>query len=104
MLEGGITPVLPPAELQEIGYNIAACASATTHALQRMNALAESMFAVADPLTLLSASIKAMKESLERLKAGEPTDDLLEDWGQVRQDVGFEDYYEMESRYAGRRE
>lgn len=45
MLEFGKTPILPPQRLKEIGYKVAAY-----------------------PLTLLSASAKAMKESLELLK------------------------------------
>jgi len=45
MLEYGSTPILPPAELQNMGYTMAAY-----------------------PLTLLSASIKAMQESLELIK------------------------------------
>jgi 2-methylisocitrate lyase-like PEP mutase family enzyme len=53
MLEGGKTPVLSPAELQKIGFTVAAY-----------------------PLTLLSASIKAMNQALVNLKAGEPTGEL----------------------------
>jgi 2-methylisocitrate lyase-like PEP mutase family enzyme len=81
MLEGGHTPLLPPAELQEIGYGI-----------------------VAYPLTLLSASIAAMKQSLERLREGQPADDLLTPWPDLRREVGFDDYYEQEKRYTGKRE
>ena len=47
MLEGGKTPVLPPAQLEEIGYKIAAY-----------------------PLTLLSRAVSAMNEALEDLKYG----------------------------------
>ena len=54
MLEQGFTPILPPQELKRMGYTMAAY-----------------------PLTLLSASIKAMQESLERIKAGAPTDDII---------------------------
>lgn len=54
MLEYGSTPILPPAELKRMGYTMAAY-----------------------PLTLLSASIKAMQESLDRIKNGLPTDDLI---------------------------
>jgi|EP01043_Picozoa_sp_COSAG02_P067957 2-methylisocitrate lyase-like PEP mutase family enzyme len=80
MLEGGHTPVLPPAELQALGYGI-----------------------VAYPLTLLSASIAAMKRSLGRLRAGEPVDDLLTPWPELRREVGFDDYYRQEGRYAAPR-
>ena len=54
MLEQGSTPVLPPQELKKMGYTMAAY-----------------------PLTLLSASIKAMTDSLERIKAGTPTDEII---------------------------
>lgn len=47
MLEGGKTPVLPPAQLEEIGYKIAAY-----------------------PLTLLSRAVSAMNEALDDLKYG----------------------------------
>ena len=54
MLEQGSTPVLPPQELKKMGYTMAAY-----------------------PLTLLSASIKAMNASLERIQKGIPTDDII---------------------------
>ena len=54
MLEQGSTPVLPPQELKKMGYTMAAY-----------------------PLTLLSASIKAMMESLDRIQQGTPTDDII---------------------------
>ena len=54
MLEQGSTPILPPQQLKSLGYTMAAY-----------------------PLTLLSASIQAMNLSLERIKKGEPTDDLI---------------------------
>lgn len=54
MLEQGSTPILPPQELKSLGYTMAAY-----------------------PLTLLSASIQAMNLSLERIKKGEATDDLI---------------------------
>ena len=49
MIEFGKTPVLPPAQLAEIGYKIAVY-----------------------PLTLLNASIKAMRNSLASIAKGEP--------------------------------
>ena len=54
MLEQGSTPVLPPQELKKMGYTMAAY-----------------------PLTLLSASIKAMTESLDRIQKGIQTDDII---------------------------
>ena len=54
MLEQGSTPILPPQELKAMGYTMAAY-----------------------PLTLLSASIKAMTESLHRIQEGRATDDII---------------------------
>ena len=76
MLEYGSTPVLPPKELKEIGYTMAAY-----------------------PLTLLSASIKAMNESLELIKNGEPTDDMILSFGETKDAVGFTRYGEQEDKY-----
>lgn len=72
----GKTPILPPNELQEMGYAIAAY-----------------------PLSLLSASIKAMNSALARLRAGEPLDDLLEGFEEVQRVVGFTDYDETAANY-----
>ena len=76
MLEQGSTPILTPAELKAIGYTMAAY-----------------------PLTLLSASIKAMKESLERIRAGESTDDLICSFAETKDAVGFTQYGFEEERY-----
>ena len=76
MIDGGKTPVLPPDELQAMGF----------------------AFAVY-PLALLSAAVKAMNAALARLKAGKPTDDLLESFETVKDVVGFNDYYAEDDRY-----
>lgn len=76
MLEHGSTPILPPKELKEIGYTMAAY-----------------------PLTLLSASIKAMEASLLRLKNGKPVDDLISDFSETKDAVGFTMYGKEEARY-----
>ena len=76
MLEYGLTPILPPAELQEIGYTMAAY-----------------------PLTLLSASVKAMKESLDLLRSGESTCDKILPFSETKDVVGFTKYSEEEQRY-----
>ena len=76
MLEGGDTPVLPPARLEALGYRIAAY-----------------------PLTLLSAAVKAMEAALAEIAAGRHPDALLKDFAELRQVVGFEDYYAAEERY-----
>mmetsp|Transcript_32148 Transcript_32148/g.55493 ORF Transcript_32148/g.55493 Transcript_32148/m.55493 type:complete len:332 (-) Transcript_32148:384-1379(-) len=78
MLEYGQTPILPPKELEAMGYSIAAY-----------------------PLTLLSAGIKAQQEALRRLAAEEPVDELIVDFAECRRVVGFDDYYELEEKYKG---
>ena len=75
MLEGGKTPVLPPAELEKMGYKIAAY-----------------------PLTLLSRAVSAMNEALDDLHAGREVQGLLT-FPELREIVGFEDYYAEEDRY-----
>lgn len=76
MLEGGKTPILPPAELAAIGYKL-----------------------IAYPVTLLSASIRAMQQALSRLARGEAPEGLLE-FGELRRIVGFDAYDEEAARYA----
>jgi len=76
MLEYGSTPILPPAELQKMGYTMAAY-----------------------PLTLLSASIKAMQESLELIKEGKPTYDKILSFEKTKEVVGFTEYAKEEERY-----
>lgn len=76
MLEQGSTPILPPRELKQMGYTMAAY-----------------------PLTLLSASIKAMEESLERIRLGAPTDDLIVSFKETKDAVGFTWYGKEEDRY-----
>jgi hypothetical protein len=51
------------------------------------------------PLTLLSASIKAMQESLTAIHDGEPTDDLILSFGETKKVVGFDRYAKEEDRY-----
>ncbi len=77
MLEGGVTPLLPPARLAEIGYKIAAY-----------------------PLTLLNTAVFAMREALTELKAGRVPARRV-DFATIRQIVGFEDYDRLLERYTG---
>ena len=51
------------------------------------------------PLSLLSASIKAMNSALARLKTEEPLDDLLEGFEEVKRVVGFMDYDDTSAKY-----
>ena len=75
MLEGGMTPVLAPQQLAEMGYKIAAY-----------------------PLTLLSGAVAAMRDSLAALRDGK-TPAQLTDWPDLRRLVGFEDYDRHADRY-----
>jgi len=76
MLEQGSTPVLSPQELKIMGYTMAAY-----------------------PLTLLSASIKAMTESLERIQRGQATDDIISTFMETKDVVGFLKYESEQLRY-----
>lgn len=77
MVEGGTTPILPPAELAAIGFAV-----------------------VAYPLTLMSAAMRAMLEALEALKGQTHPTHLL-GFAELRRRVGFDSYYDEEARYAG---
>ncbi len=77
ILEGGETPDLSPAELHEIGFKIAAY-----------------------PLSLMASAMKAMVETLQLLKAGQPRDHMLMNWEDLRRSIGFDDYYEQSEKYS----
>ena len=74
MLQNGKTPLLSPAELEEIGFTIAAY-----------------------PLTLISSAISAMQRSLQDLKTGHYPEHI--DFAGLKEIVGFNDYYQEEERY-----
>lgn len=75
MIEHGKTPVLPAEQLEEIGYKI-------------------SVF----PLSLLNASIVAMRESLAMIKQGKEPTNIL-DFEGLKSAVGFPEYYDEFDRY-----
>lgn len=75
MIEHGLTPVVPPAELHEIGYSIAAY-----------------------PLTLLQAIITATEKALVDLAGGHHPSGL-QGFEYVREVIGFKEYYDEEKRY-----
>ena len=79
MLEGGQTPILPPDQLSKIGYSIAAY-----------------------PLTLMSAAMKAMNSVLENLANGQPSDEYLLDFADLREQIGFDAYHEKADDLAKR--
>jgi 2-methylisocitrate lyase-like PEP mutase family enzyme len=77
MVEGGATPLLPPARLEALGFALAAY-----------------------PLTLLSAAVKAMRDALADLKAARDPASRLVPFPDLRRLVGFDAYAEAERRYA----
>jgi 2-methylisocitrate lyase-like PEP mutase family enzyme len=78
LLEGGKTPILPPSELEALGFKLAAY-----------------------PLTLLNASIVAMQRALSALQKGETPADLLP-FSELRRLVGFDAYDAEAERYVSR--
>ena len=76
IVEGGLTPNIPMTELNEMGYQIAAY-----------------------PLTLLSASMRAMKNALANLRSDTPRDKDILNFSELRDIIGFEEYYEISSQY-----
>ena len=76
IVEGGLTPNIPMTELNEMGYQIAAY-----------------------PLTLLSASMRAMKNALANLKSDKPREKDILNFSELRDIIGFEEYYETSSQY-----
>lgn len=81
IVEGGMTPALTPAELEQIGFKIAAY-----------------------PLTLMAAGMKGMMQALEAFKTGVPDSDLLMPFAELKTRIGFDDYFEEEQKYAAQRE
>lgn len=75
LIEGGLTPCLPPATLAAIGYRIAAY-----------------------PLTLLAASVLAMREALGALREGRPVPAELP-FAELASAVGFDAYDAEQQRY-----
>ncbi len=78
MVEQGDTPVLPPDQLEGLGFNIAAY-----------------------PLTLLSAATRAMEEALAALSEGRDSANLAS-FSHLREVAGFDAYFEAEEKYADR--
>jgi 2-methylisocitrate lyase-like PEP mutase family enzyme len=76
IVEGGETPELSHRELEEIGFSIAAY-----------------------PLTLMASAMKAMVQTLTKLKADEDRTSDLMDFAELRDRIGFNDYYDVSSRY-----
>lgn len=75
MLQHGKTPLLAPAQLEEMGFKIAAY-----------------------PLTLLCSAITAMQQALTELKAGRYPEHI--DFATLREITGFNEYHRQEERYG----
>ncbi len=80
LVEGGKTPIPSMEKLNELGFRIA-------------------IF----PLTLLSAAMRAMQESLVDMQAGRHPENRLIGFEAIKEIAGFSAYYEAEKRYAGAR-
>ena len=76
IVEGGLTPDLPMSGLEKIGYQMAVY-----------------------PLTLLAASMQAMKLALDHIKTDTRQNAGLMDFSELRNRIGFDEYYEASSRY-----
>ena len=76
MVEQGLTPVLPPARLEALGFKLAAY-----------------------PLTLLAAATRAMQQALVALREGTGAPPTV-GFGELQEIVGFPDYDRELSRYG----
>jgi 2-methylisocitrate lyase-like PEP mutase family enzyme len=76
MIDGGATPVLPPARLEQLGYAVAAY-----------------------PLALLAAATAAMERTLDGLAEGRLPEDATS-FARLRTLAGFDDYVAAEKAYA----
>ena len=76
IVEGGLTPNLAMAQLRDVGFQLAAY-----------------------PLTLLAASMQAMKQTLELMRDDLPRAEHLMDFEELRDRIGFNDYYETSQVY-----
>ena len=80
LVPGGKTPILPPGELQRIGYKLALY-----------------------PVMLLSSSIAAMQGTLAALRPGAAaTPPPAVSFTDLQKVVGFPDYWDRETRYQAR--
>ncbi|HSF15770.1 MAG TPA: isocitrate lyase/PEP mutase family protein [Vicinamibacteria bacterium] len=76
MLEDGVTPICSEDELEDMGYKLAA-----------------------HPFALLGASLVAMKRALEALRHGRAPAERIS-FQELKEIVGFEEYYLEEKRYS----
>ncbi|WP_420339316.1 isocitrate lyase/PEP mutase family protein [Roseibium sp.] len=76
IVEGGETPELSHRELEDIGFSIAAY-----------------------PLTLMASAMQAMMGTLAKLKSDEDRTPDLMNFSELRDRIGFNDYYEASAHY-----
>ena len=76
IVEGGITPELPMAELSDIGYQMAV-----------------------SPLTLMASAMQAMNRALDALMQDAPERQDMMDFAGLRTRIGFDEYYENAENY-----
>ena len=76
IVEGGLTPNLSMEQLRDVGFQF-----------------------VAYPLTLLAASMQAMKQTLELMRQDLPRANHLMDFEELRDRIGFNEYYETSQVY-----
>ncbi len=76
LVEGGDTPLLPPARLEELGYKVACY-----------------------PLTVFGAAARAMEAALAGLRSGRHPHDLLMPFKEIQDRVGFPAYDAESERY-----
>lgn len=74
LVSGGATPILPPRELEAVGYKIAAY-----------------------PLVLIASAVRAMQQALVALLHGSTAEEVS--FEELKRLVGFPAYYELEERY-----
>ena len=100
MLEGGKTPVLPPAELEAMPGAVALL-EGRPHASTRVEGQPQAMgyTLAAYPLTLLSASARASEAALADLKASRPVGNILP-FPELCDAVGFTEYNALAARYS----
>lgn len=77
IVEGGETPNLSHKELEEIGFAIAAY-----------------------PLTIMASAMQAMVSTLEALRTDTDRSGTLMSFAELRDRIGFNDYYETSSSYV----
>jgi 2-methylisocitrate lyase-like PEP mutase family enzyme len=76
LVEQGDTPLLPPEQLEAVGYKLALY-----------------------PITILLAAQRAMEQALVALRDGKRPERLA-DFAELRELVGFPEYYAAEQKYA----